>query len=499
MLGFKPPMETIEEQNPESPRSAKSMKMPAGQSLDGVLQTITSPGKKPRPSPVFMDTNVWHGRSRSTSDVPPARKPSQRVREWMKRSKSARTFRSMSDSESPEKERILKIDHLGGGRVGGIDADTPITIGLAELAVSMRSPKPRWQAGSPESRVTQWIDLYPEALEAFSPTYPPEGEPGPLTSHDPREPKEPQEADHDEIKPPEDDDDLHPAPLRCPSVEKKELEAAKDRDSSDAKAVDNTKPSIDKSTPQPTPDAKPNDGPRWKPLPNLPHGPSPSITETASSSIVVKKVKKPSAQPREPGQTITETSTTTKLEIKKKKPKPQTQPTPLGTPPTPDSARATGIPDKPRAQSRDTRDSADSKASKSSAQSTPSTPTSTPASASIPIPILPPAPIPVPAAVPVQIPVPVSVPVPIPILVPTTIPTPKAEAEAEVKETKPHTVHTIHTIQHTRRERVWLHANYRGEAPFLQAWGLDIKVPGDREVGLEILRDLMLAEEEREI
>jgi len=38
---------------------------------------------------------------------------------------------------------------------------------------------------------------------------------------------------------------------------------------------------------------------------------------------------------------------------------------------------------------------------------------------------------------------------------------------------------------------MWLHHNYRGELPFLRAWGLDIKNPTDRAEGLEILRDLM--------
>ncbi|KAL2159046.1 hypothetical protein VTH06DRAFT_2805 [Thermothelomyces fergusii] len=32
-------------------------------------------------------------------------------------------------------------------------------------------------------------------------------------------------------------------------------------------------------------------------------------------------------------------------------------------------------------------------------------------------------------------------------------------------------------VRHTREERVWLHVNYRGEAPFLRAWGLDIATP----------------------
>ncbi|KAK3328571.1 hypothetical protein B0T19DRAFT_194904 [Cercophora scortea] len=48
--------------------------------------------------------------------------------------------------------------------------------------------------------------------------------------------------------------------------------------------------------------------------------------------------------------------------------------------------------------------------------------------------------------------------------------------------------------RHTREERMWLHANYRGEAPFLLAWGLNIDRREDREEGMVILRDLMMAQ-----
>ncbi|KAK3373131.1 hypothetical protein B0T24DRAFT_678605 [Lasiosphaeria ovina] len=49
-------------------------------------------------------------------------------------------------------------------------------------------------------------------------------------------------------------------------------------------------------------------------------------------------------------------------------------------------------------------------------------------------------------------------------------------------------------LPHTRSERMWLHENYRGEAPFLSAWGLDIQRPEDRAEGLDILRDLIRSE-----
>jgi hypothetical protein len=50
-------------------------------------------------------------------------------------------------------------------------------------------------------------------------------------------------------------------------------------------------------------------------------------------------------------------------------------------------------------------------------------------------------------------------------------------------------------VRHTRQERKWLHVNYKGEAPFLKAWGLDITSASDRVEGLAILKDLMQAEE----
>ena len=57
---------------------------------------------------------------------------------------------------------------------------------------------------------------------------------------------------------------------------------------------------------------------------------------------------------------------------------------------------------------------------------------------------------------------------------------------------------TANSVRHTRQERVWLHINYRGESPFLQAWGMDIRKPVDRVEGLTLLRELIQAERVRE-
>ncbi|KAK4183656.1 hypothetical protein QBC35DRAFT_393424 [Podospora australis] len=65
---------------------------------------------------------------------------------------------------------------------------------------------------------------------------------------------------------------------------------------------------------------------------------------------------------------------------------------------------------------------------------------------------------------------------------------PRSQRKTTGKVTYPQ---RTHSLRHTRQERAWLHANYRGEAPFLQAWGLDISRQKDREEGLALMRELM--------
>jgi hypothetical protein len=64
------------------------------------------------------------------------------------------------------------------------------------------------------------------------------------------------------------------------------------------------------------------------------------------------------------------------------------------------------------------------------------------------------------------------------------------------KEEPQQRAETHDSVRHTRQERIWLHLNYRGEAPFLQAWGLSITDLADRLEGLSILKDLMQAKAE---
>ncbi|KAK1750504.1 hypothetical protein QBC47DRAFT_393599 [Echria macrotheca] len=389
MFGFRP-METIEEQTPESP--TRTVMADQSRSLEGTLYTLAEPGRREgdrrraRPTPVFIDSTKWHGRSKSTSEVPATRKPSQRVREWMKRSKSTRSHKAARASgDAPDEDRIMKIDHLGGGRADGFPLDPAITIGLAELAVAVRSPKHKNLSDQPpETRVTQWIDLYyPDALEGSSPTQPPAelAQPEETTQPPPileeTEPAEESKAN----------DDLHPAPLRCPSMERKEKEEEEDG----------------KETPEKPPVRKTA---RWKPLPQLP-------TPPAAASA------QPPAEPLLGAPPLTPDSETgaAKLETKL----PSTQPT-----------EEVHTEDRDDERER-ARESSDSKASE------------------------------------------------------FTIP-----IKATIVSPLPRTV----LVRHTREERMWLHHNYRGEAPFLQAWGLDIANAEDREEGLDMLRELMAAERE---
>lgn len=50
----------------------------------------------------------------------------------------------------------------------------------------------------------------------------------------------------------------------------------------------------------------------------------------------------------------------------------------------------------------------------------------------------------------------------------------------------------------TSKERLWLHRNYRGEAMFFRAWGLQISSEEDREEGRGIMRELMEGEAQEE-
>ena len=63
-------------------------------------------------------------------------------------------------------------------------------------------------------------------------------------------------------------------------------------------------------------------------------------------------------------------------------------------------------------------------------------------------------------------------------------------------EAEPGTPRRAGAPQLTSQERLWLHRNYRGEAPFLKAWGLSIESEEEREEGRVLLLELMQAEKE---
>lgn len=71
----------------------------------------------------------------------------------------------------------------------------------------------------------------------------------------------------------------------------------------------------------------------------------------------------------------------------------------------------------------------------------------------------------------------------------------RSQAEPSGSEA-PQTAATARRPRHTTQERLWLHRNYRGEAAFLKAWGLDIEQGQDREEGKSILQELMQAEDD---
>ncbi|KAK4130384.1 hypothetical protein BT67DRAFT_458772 [Trichocladium antarcticum] len=75
---------------------------------------------------------------------------------------------------------------------------------------------------------------------------------------------------------------------------------------------------------------------------------------------------------------------------------------------------------------------------------------------------------------------------------------PDAGLDTGREEQSPRRAKTHDPVRHTRHERIWLHLNYHGEAPFLEAWGLDIADVADRLEGLSILQDLIQAERWRD-
>ncbi|KAK3985761.1 hypothetical protein QBC44DRAFT_352839 [Cladorrhinum sp. PSN332] len=350
-------METIHEMSPRS----QTMPSPGAEAL---MFTVRSTQEAPANMTGPM---VRHGRSASMKSLPTSRKPSFRVRDWVKRSNTSGALRTVAADTTPPSNPAgrPKITHLGGGRVEETERPT-------------RRPQ-QGRASSVESRRTQWFDFYSEDSSTNGA----------------------QQAQQAPRPSPNPDLELRPLPLRIPS-------AGPPRD---------PKPELTRKKSL------------WKALPSLPVQErliSTSVESSTSADVehlmgkiildeaagippIAELEAMPRAQP--PAAASRE---------KAKHPAPMSDE--YGTPPpTPDSD-AGGVARQP------------------SKKAPPETNAQT--------------------------------------LEPRTFAFPK----------------TTHSLAHTRQERIWLHTNYRGEAPFLEAWGLDISLQGDREEGLVILKELMLEE-----
>ncbi|KAK4097556.1 hypothetical protein N658DRAFT_569231 [Parathielavia hyrcaniae] len=397
--------------------------------METILETSHSTTTVPRASPeaasfsvlgptqlgtettVSSSTGVGglHGRSASLN-LPLARKASFRVRAWVKRSGSSRTVPS---SESLKGH----IKHLGGGRVEDVDVN---------LLVPVARRKSRSRPSSPDSRVTHWLDFYPDADPPETGSKPQPNTPlGPFLAEKRSSRRQRSGSTNS---------DLRPAPLRVPSIEK--ATPGKEGDSSDSVA-----------TPPKTLSRKSS---KWKPLPLLPaqrvglQPPEAEKTALLGDGETKTAIKKQDAEKPSLGEDLSPRRDDLGI-------LPVIR---LGTPPpTPDSS--TGGAASMRHHLVGDNLKRDRKSKSKDTEKPPSALSSSPDG------------------------------------------TGSMSRRRERPGAADSKGDTANRVRHTRKERIFLHVNYRGEAPFLKAWGLDIKKPADRVEGLAILRDLMQAERER--
>ncbi|KAK3937467.1 hypothetical protein QBC46DRAFT_267467 [Diplogelasinospora grovesii] len=323
----------------------------------------------------------------------PARTASHRVREWIKRSgSSSGTSAAAKVTAGPAGSEIV---HHGGCRVGN-SAEAPIAVAHDEPSLPSTTIRRRPQASrasSTDSRVTQWIDLYPEPLEAL--VVPKQRR----EASSSRPSKQSQSRSSLEDRPQQhrlskSEGDLCPAPLRVRQTQTQ------------------TQMLVRKNS-------------KWKPLPGLPsmwpatekEGDNREKPVTARPDNPAIKDEKKTAPEIKP-QTITHGNMHLRLPygIASPPPTPDSGGTPSGT------AQGQGEPKSDNSNEEGLR-----------------------------------------------------------VSQPASITVSRSQRSA---------------ARHSRQERMWLHQNYRGEAPFLDAWGLNIKNEEDREEGSRILRDLMQAERE---
>ncbi|KAK3377500.1 hypothetical protein B0H63DRAFT_561663 [Podospora didyma] len=411
------PLETIHESNPESPVMLNIM-------LDPAPKPLRKPSQSPRGGFENMPLGIplssaLEGPQRSSSlQLPAAKKSGHRVRDWVKRSGSSRTARTANDARlSPSSLQSLGIIHLGGYRVAAADVEElPMALAPTDLAPTKKPQRSR--SSSMDSRVTQWIDLYPDSMDMYAREQQQQQQKQKYQPQKPQRHQQQQQQIHKKQLPttrlhhrPSKSEDLRPAPLRVPST------------------------SSTRSEPATASDLSRNNS-KWKPLPGVPgQSSSTSPTEPASSNPKppfhkIEVMTTPATASNSPTLTREKSGTTTPSH-------PVPVVAPYNTPPlTPDSIKGGGGQ------------------------------VSTAAAAAV--------------------------------LPPPRLTTPTSTALERQHGTPSPLINTPPMLRHTRQERVWLHENYRGEAPFLKAWGLDIKKVEDREEGLEILRDLIRSENEME-
>ncbi|AEO55803.1 hypothetical protein MYCTH_2299997 [Thermothelomyces thermophilus ATCC 42464] len=389
------------------------------------------------PSPA-MDSLT--GRPSSMKTGPVGRKTSFRVREWAKRSNSSRTAPSTGTSASESLKSHIK--HLGGGRLEQVEVRG--TANNTTLLAPFPKRGLRSRTSSIDSRVTQWVDFYPSSSESSNSQSKPQADDDDGKRPDDEQPGQQQRQQERQQERRRErqweragsNSDLRPAPLRIPSSERRGGASAD------------------------TPPSKPLErkDSKWKPLPILPAqrasrgreqsglGPAPP-TPTKRAETRGPQEPEPAEQP----------PTEQGKGGRKGGPSRSDEPQPLPTfrfdsaPPTPDSSaggaarvlvgeqdwgrQVEGARARPAGELRGPKGPLQGRAPEGRDEKG------------------------------------------------------TGGSGAVGMDSPPKQV-----VRHTREERVWLHVNYRGEAPFLQAWGLDIANPGDRLEGLTILRELMQAE-----
>ncbi|KAM7183530.1 hypothetical protein V8F20_012592 [Naviculisporaceae sp. PSN 640] len=261
-------METIYEQKLESP-----VMITSGQPKFTMhTRNLANTGKPMTPiSPLSPPASAS---SQSPTSPSLGKKPSQIMREWVKRSGSGsgsgpgRTKHAATLSVPGHQK--LPIVHLGGGRLGESDIEPSFPTGLRPTT---RNPSIQ-REGSADSRVTQWIDLYPEAIERMNGAKPAQQHPKHTRtmseSSTIKQTRWKFHPDHHAAAPPE--IDPRPAPLRIPSAKKKSSSG-----DSGLKG------------PSPTSTTLARSNSKWKPLPILP-------AQKQAAAQSAQKIARPSNQ-----------------------------------------------------------------------------------------------------------------------------------------------------------------------------------------------------------